>query len=98
MQEESALATNERGFTMRFSGYHLLLLFHSGFRFRAIDWTSKENFGHLADVADGYGKDLLTDFQQVIFDAVMYMLAKQELEKMGAILQSLLGIRSHRLR
>ena len=43
-----------------------------------IDWVTKETFADKSE--GGYGKEFVTDFRKLYLDAVLYVLAVQEME------------------
>ncbi|CAK0816567.1 unnamed protein product, partial [Prorocentrum cordatum] len=77
-QSGVVFVSNQRAFTMRYLRYHEKLMFRSFTTARGIDWVTKETFSDKAE--DGYGKEFVTDYRKLHLDALMYLIAVQEME------------------
>ena len=77
-QSGVVFVSNQRAFTMRYLRYHEKLMFRSFTTARGIDWVTKEVFANKEE--DGYGKEFVTDFRKLHLDALMYLIAVQEME------------------
>ncbi|CAK0871899.1 unnamed protein product, partial [Prorocentrum cordatum] len=69
---------NQRAFTMRYLRYHEKLMFRAFTTARGIDWVTKEVFADKEE--EGHGKEFVTDVRKIHLDALMYLIAAQEME------------------
>ena len=74
--------SNKRAYTVRYLRFHENLLFRCFTSARGIDWVMKETFSDRGAV--GYGKVFKDDYRKDHMDALVYFLAVQELEPLGA--------------
>lgn len=85
----AVFVSNRRGFTLRYLRLFENLLYRSGVSARAIDFAIKETF---ADPDDrGHGQEFLVDLRKLHMDALCYLLAVQEFQRVDLHMKIIIG-------